>query len=296
MQNIIGYTHADEIIAEIESEWKDFKIDKTSLYNTIYSELKDFRDIASITKHEYIEISNGVALLPKDVQSIIKVEYVKPDTIYRYKTSEEQVVKSRIYSLKESGFDYIKEFCCETKKNNCQDTCDCKERLMYEECLIDEKPVMMTYKCPVEVCIIEHQLNRKIDSCRRKECVHECSFFDNQLTFYDINKGTAKIKYNGMALDDNGVPLIPKTYDDNIRKFLITAIQKKLLETPSMMFQDGFKVIFSAMREITYMNYPVEKAKARQELTRLNRDEIAKFVEKRKMDRYNKYYLKYSGL
>ena len=294
MQNITGYHSCEQLIAEIKARWNGFIIDDIVLKQTVFEELKSFRDACAMPKYEFIHLNNRRAPVPKDFQSLTSATYVVPDRIISPILPKEKIIQSREYSLLSEGFlSYVETGCCESRQINCQDTCTCMDKLIYEEQIIEHEPVLFCYKDPVNVCRVDYVQG----ATTNKTCPYEISYFNNEF-ISSIEKGTIKIKYNGIPTDEDGVPLIPVAHDDSIRKFLRTAMNKALIESPTMIAQKeaGFVDIYKILAPVIYGNYEREKSKAQSELSRLSMRDMVEYVEERRRLRYNRFFSKYSGL
>lgn len=297
MSNIVRHFSASEVLAEVRSDFSDYKIDEVGLKNKLMSDLKAFRDLVCIPSWRIVHINSGVGELPHDFQSIISGLIVFPDTCYSPDLPLERIVTSSVFTEVEE-FIYTKDGCLTSNITRCQDQCVTEEgSRIVETRIIEEKPVWFSYKNPAPIQVISHQRGRELISQYVEKSIHS----ENQISVYDdqihcnFDKGIILLEYNAFPLDDKNVPLIPDTGDDTMRDYLDTSLRVYLLQSPKMNAQEGFSQYASNFIQLKMSELGIKRQDARISLTRLQKSQILEH-KARMQNRVNNYFSPYGRM
>lgn len=227
----------EEFVSEIlAGDWiKDnsYLVDEASIYRWIAIALRGFGQSIMGKEELILKVENFRAELPANFGNLSLAVLCDP---YAYKINgndRDTFLKS--YMWKER----IVSNCLEP--NECVDSCP----EITKECVITEKYFFrdennyaeIYYKNPIYLKLGKNVLrNRCADDCRNRHLYDVNYTIDiiNQVVQTNFREGTVYLVYYGLPADEDGLPLIPVTFNRRIENYLEYHVKRKILEEAIM--------------------------------------------------------------
>ena len=292
MQKVKSHFHLEEILSEIEFEFSDIKIDRSLVISKVKSELAYFGELMCIPKYDIVHIKEGLAELPSDFKSFMYGFKLEPQKMY---CSEDIEVVQRYYNMKDYFYElpYEKNGHCKNDKSFCQDTCDCDTTMLHHieyEC--ENVKVSVGYKANYPLKLSRHSIQRGLLSKMGKSynnSPYEVNIY-NKIIHTNFDEGAIFIKYYAFLEDEDGIPMIPEGFNENVRRFITLLIKKYLCESYKTATQEGMKQYVGMFYNSIVGEYRAARETVKAEFTKPTSDEIVERLMRNRlhMNKYSK--------
>lgn len=281
-----GTISCEEFLSEVLSDgWfrdNHHLVDSASVYRWIAIALRKFGQNIMQKEETMIKVENHRAELPLNFGNLSLAVLCDP---YGYKVNKDKkdhFIKS--YMWKER----IESNCLEP--NECVDSCPEmeKERVITERYYFRDEDeddyAEIFYRNPVYLKLGKNILkNRCTDDCANKYSFDPNYRIDiiNQTAQTNFREGTIYMVYYALPADEEGLPIIPKTFNRTIENYLEYHVKRRILEDAIMSDDAPNKVqLLSYYRE----NERATLSEALKELSPLKLDSLWHTVNKLRSD------------
>lgn len=214
-----------EIIASLKQYDKAGVLDRTSLYNSLFTGIKQFGQAACIKQDTIIYIKNGKGELPHGFHSLLGAYRVSPVSYYCKESVRPSIINSLFYTeriTKTKEWDSCNK-CCVTEG----------ESIVTEKVIVNDEELFMYYNNPIRLKLAKGFKKDYLASEYRKLIGDESEYEINirkRIIDANFDEGIIYIQFYGLELDDEGLPEIPDTSKGFLEQYLVNFIKAKFFE------------------------------------------------------------------
>ena len=222
----------EEFLAELKVDFSRYfetdLIDDLSVLRWVNQALKKFGGDITILQDAVLEVEGGKAKLPDNFFSLKVAK--KCDKDYIGVTSEnEGILKQSLFwtdvRLKQKDW----RVC-----SDCVTSDEVEETTITQTFYVDKTPFIKHYKSPT-ILRLSKAFKRNVSGFNCENTCFEKSPYEinirGNMLYTNFSEGDVYIKYYGVELDDDGLPIIPETTKGELLTYVLYFVKRNILET-----------------------------------------------------------------
>lgn len=275
-----GYITASEIIAELQSEavFKDNPqiLDKPSIYRWIQWSLQEFGRNVMTKESIVVDIENYRGRVPEGFGQLSLAVYCQGNSCV-IKGEPEEAAQTAIYTSKVTTSEYFSSVSSCSNGGDCKPDCTV-ETTVKEEIKLSDTCSLDLYYNPIGYV----KLGRGVldggctDDCINRNIKSPYGIdIKGNMIFSTFKSGSVYMEYYKLPEDEEGVPIIPKTQNGYLERYIYEVVRRKTLNAGmwSNDIRDKQYLYAEAKADETYLF-----AKAKQDVSRISMMTLYKYA------------------